>query len=59
LRFAGTSAVGLITLATAFYGVRPPGASPSPPADRIVARVFVASTLIGGMSWTFLAITLF
>lgn len=27
--------------------------------NRNVARVFTVSTLIGGMSWTFLAITLF
>ena len=33
--------------------------APFAPEHRIVARVFAASTLIGGMSWTFLSITLF
>ena len=33
--------------------------APFAPVHRIVARVFAASTLIGGMSWTFLAFTLF
>jgi hypothetical protein len=33
--------------------------APFSPEHRIVGRVFAASTLIGGMSWTFLSITLF
>lgn len=33
--------------------------APFAPEHRIVGRVFAASTLIGGMSWTFLAFTLF
>ena len=33
--------------------------APFAPERRIVGRVFAGSTLIGGMSWTFLAITLF
>lgn len=33
--------------------------APFAPEHRNVGRVFAASTLIGGMSWTFLAITLF